>query len=128
MGFYYKTGFNGFCYKTGCNIHTRMEVCQKIMEMRYYDILFKHCRLPRAFHLSFNYYILSFYFGYILQCISILGYNLTLCTVLTLYHTTLKFNDPKKMAFENIVGKGENAGNQHFLLFRQCFLPFAKQI
>ena len=24
--------------------------------------------------------------------------------------------------FENIVGKGENAGNQHFLLFPQCFL------
>ena len=23
---------------------------------------------------------------------------------------------------ENIVGKGENAGNQHFLLFTQCFL------
>ena len=23
---------------------------------------------------------------------------------------------------ENIVGKGENAGNQHFLLFPQCFL------
>ena len=22
--------------------------------------------------------------------------------------------------FENIVGKGENAGNQHFLLFPQC--------
>ena len=22
---------------------------------------------------------------------------------------------------ENIVGKGENAGNQHFLLFSQCF-------
>ena len=29
------------------------------------------------------------------------------------------FNDP----FENIVGKGENAGNKHFLLFQQCFLP-----
>ena len=25
---------------------------------------------------------------------------------------------------ENIVGKGENAGNQHFLLFLQCFLTF----
>ena len=25
------------------------------------------------------------------------------------------------MSFENIVGKGENAGNQHFLLFAQCF-------
>ena len=29
---------------------------------------------------------------------------------------------------ENIVGKGENAGDQHFLLFPQCFLPFPKQI
>ena len=25
------------------------------------------------------------------------------------------------VTFENIVGKGENAGNQHFLLFPQCF-------
>ena len=31
-----------------------------------------------------------------------------------------------KKSFENIVGKGENAGNQHFLLFSQCFLPFQK--
>ena len=30
----------------------------------------------------------------------------------------------KKNLFENIVGKGENAGNQHFLLFPQCFLSF----
>ena len=29
--------------------------------------------------------------------------------------------DFKLRAFENIVGKGENAGNQHFLLFPQCF-------
>ena len=28
-----------------------------------------------------------------------------------------------KKPFENIVGKGENAGYQHFLLFPQCFLP-----
>ena len=35
---------------------------------------------------------------------------------------------PTKKPFENIVGKGENAGNQHFLLFPQCFLPFTKQI
>ena len=26
-----------------------------------------------------------------------------------------------KKIFETIVGKGENAGNQHFLLFPQCF-------
>ena len=33
----------------------------------------------------------------------------------------------RKKAFENIVGKGENASNQHFLLFPQCFLPFLCQ-
>ena len=37
-----------------------------------------------------------------------------------------KINVTEKMKFvlgrvENIVGKGENAGNQHFLLFPQCF-------
>ena len=30
--------------------------------------------------------------------------------------------------FENIVVKGENAGNHHFLLFLQCFLPYERQI
>ena len=34
----------------------------------------------------------------------------------------------RKEAFENILGKGENAGNQHFLLLPQCFLPFQKQV
>ena len=34
----------------------------------------------------------------------------------------------KKKAFKNIVGKGENAGNQHFLFFPQCFLTFSKRI
>ena len=37
-----------------------------------------------------------------------------------------KLNFAEKLKFalervENIVGKGENAGNQHFLLFPQCF-------
>ena len=39
-------------------------------------------------------------------------------TTLSRFLTTLT-----KRPFENIVGKGENAGNQHFLLFPQCFLP-----
>ena len=34
----------------------------------------------------------------------------------------------KRKSFENNVGNGENAGNQHFLLFLQCFLSFPKQI
>ena len=32
-----------------------------------------------------------------------------------------------KKTFENIVGKGENAGNQHFLLFSHCFQPYLRQ-
>ena len=33
----------------------------------------------------------------------------------------------KKKTFENIVGKEENAGNQHFLLFPSCFLHYQRQ-
>ena len=33
-----------------------------------------------------------------------------------------------KRPFENIVGKGENADNQHFLLFPQFFLPYQRKI
>ena len=39
----------------------------------------------------------------------------------SLHHTDIW--RPWKKAFENIVGKGENAGNQHFLLFPLYFLP-----
>ena len=34
----------------------------------------------------------------------------------------------KKEPFENNVGKEENAGNQHFLLFPQCFLSYPEEI
>ena len=43
---------------------------------------------------------------------------------LNLFHTTSTFNTSGKKALENIAGKGENAGNQLFLLFPQFFLPF----
>ena len=63
----------------------------------------------------------------------------TLSPLLTLYQTTKFWISPNFTAFaddkiivthelkfmlgrvENIVGKGENAGYQHFLLFPQCF-------
>ena len=38
-----------------------------------------------------------------------------------LTHTIPTFNTSVKKPFENIVGKEENAGNQHFLFFPQCF-------
>ena len=37
----------------------------------------------------------------------------------------LDFNEPEK---ESIVGKVENAGDQHFILFPQCFLPVQRHI
>ena len=67
------------------------------------------------------------------------GYHLFSSLFLTSYQTTKIFDWTKLKAFaddkinvngklkfwfgrvENIVGKGENAGYQHFLLFPQCF-------
>ena len=43
---------------------------------------------------------------------------------LTLHHTILTFNNPEE---ENIVGKGENAGNQHFLFFHNVFYPIKEK-
>ena len=48
-------------------------------------------------------------------------------TDFTFYCTIPTFDDPEK-AFETILRKEENAGNQHFLLFPQCFLPFQKSV
>ena len=45
---------------------------------------------------------------------------------LTLYHKITTLTTPRKRAFENIVGKEENAGNKHFLPFSQCFLPYQR--
>ena len=43
---------------------------------------------------------------------------------LTVYRLLTTLN---KRPLENTVRKGENAGNQHFLLFPQCFLPDRRQ-
>ena len=41
---------------------------------------------------------------------------------LTFSHKFPTFNNPNEEGFGKHCGKGENAGNQHFLLFPQCFL------
>ena len=46
---------------------------------------------------------------------------MTLFHFLTLYSIDTHF-DASTTAFENIVGKGEIAHNEQFLLFPQCFL------
>ena len=37
------------------------------------------------------------------------------------------FERPRK-TLKTFFGKGENAGNQHFLLFQKCFLPYQRQV
>ena len=41
---------------------------------------------------------------------------------------SLEFEALEEKPFENIVGKVENAGNQHFRLFPQCFLTYERQL
>ena len=61
--------------------------------------------------------------------ISLVCQNAALCgNWLSLYDTIPTFNDPEKGSCENMVGKRENASNQHFSLFPQCFLPFRNHI
>ena len=49
-------------------------------------------------------------------------------TMVKQYAPELSMLGHEKKPFENIVGKGENAGNLHFLLFPQCFLLIPKTI
>ena len=42
---------------------------------------------------------------------------------LTCYHTVMTLKPLRKKPFENVVEKGDNDSNQHFLLFPKCFLP-----
>ena len=48
--------------------------------------------------------------------------------MLPLHQKIPVINDPEEYFFENFEKKGENAGNQHFLLFPQSFLPFHGRI
>ena len=49
--------------------------------------------------------------------------------VISLFTSRSRLSTTLRMkALETIVGKGENAGNHHFLLFPRCFLTFPKQI
>ena len=52
-----------------------------------------------------------------------LGIRCLIPICITHFHTILQ-----KKLFGNIVGKGENAGNQHFLLFPQSFQAIPERI
>ena len=55
-------------------------------------------------------------------------YHALLILYLTIPVLTILYPVMQKMkAFENIMGKAENAGDQHFLPFSQCFDPFKEK-
>ena len=68
--------------------------------------------------------LLWFHHHYVNNFLGKLHYN----DALTLHHTIQTLNDPENLEtyFENIVEKGENVGNQHFLLCPQCFFFVSK--
>ena len=59
-------------------------------------------------------------------CSAITDENRLDCSTSTSQILILKHQEPT--AFENIVGKGENARNEPFLLFPQCFLLYQKSV
>ena len=64
----------------------------------------------------------SFAMVYLIYCI-----KFTICwhgyMINHLPYNPMDFSTMEKRPLQNIVGKGENAGYQHFLLFLQYFLP-----
>ena len=48
--------------------------------------------------------------------------------LLSFFHTILTLNTLEKRGLFKTAGQGENAGDRHFLLFPQCFLPIPKRI
>ena len=82
-----------------------------------------YCILLRKTNLNFDFYsILWSANSGLSRIFSFCGKDLILC------HTVRTFNISKEEGFgKHCVGKGENAGYQHFLLFPQCFLLYHRE-
>ena len=57
-----------------------------------------------------------------LKTFALLGYDKKKCWLLIPYSIYNHFDTSTTDSFENIVGRGEIARNEQFLLFPQCFL------
>ena len=89
---------------------------RSVMVLKVLDWAYCGVRVRQTFCLHF--YRLLEYTCYHLENVSLIH---------ALEKGVLTFNDPKGESFENTVGKGENAGNQHFLPFPQCFLLYQRE-
>ena len=81
-------------------------------------VLFSSIEMCLNYHMGYCFY--QGWDSFVSSCV--------LFAVLSLYHTVPTFKDPwERGLLKKFLGKGENAGKQHFLLFPKCFLPFLKQ-
>ena len=95
--------------------------------MDLYYAVFTSVKIYSKMH-STSFFHSKIYFGCILSCFQSYQGKSTLSHASFFTTQSRLLTTLCKKPFENFVGKGENAGNQHFLLFPQCFLPFPKQI
>ena len=79
-----------------------------------YFLLFPQCFVP---HFSF----------YIDKVLVLSFDNLQIIPVQLFTTQSRLLTTLRKRPFENIVGKQETGGDQHFLLFQQCFQPYQTQ-
>ena len=102
-------------------------MCEGENADKHHFLLFQQCFLPYLRQIT-TCNLISIYFDVCQhfqfgQAFLLSGKVLLSRQGLTLYHTTPTLTTLKMEPVENIVGKGENAGDQHFHLFPQCFLP-----
>ena len=104
----------GLLYKSFENIVEKGEIARHEQFLLFHSVFYPFQNLlPSSLNLKLS--SAGFQFGRVL--------NLSLGKELTLYTQSWLLTTLGKKPFEKIVGKGENAGNQYFLLFTQCFLP-----
>ena len=114
-------------------IHCQMS-CLGIHTLKKYSLHQGICTL--LFHYSFHHWLSLFYFKqkgktelqWFRSRLLLVNF---LSSLIQWYFSDLLFTTQSRLLttlymrpFENIVGKGQNAGNQHFLLFPQFFCPF----
>ena len=87
---------------------------------KWHKTLWKKDQLPLASNLSFFHNVFDRFVMQRCKSQGLIRKGLTLYQKKSLFF----FLTLKKKPFGNIVGKGKNAGNQHFLLFSLCFLLF----
>ena len=89
------------------------------VKVKYQGHSFQKMAVAGGIHVSQTHLVLTCFQKALL--LGIFSFSQEVLCPLSLYHTIPTFTTMRKKPLENIVGKGENAGSQHFLLFPTMF-------